>query len=138
MTHAKSSFHLLQACQHYYLECLRTLFYLARRIMSPQKKKKDNTFSLIKFISLPAVKAASGFTCLMFSYQNLSPNLYRLNCSAKRHEKVGPRIPPSTGFSVSPPAYRSISCGLLFEKSENYYMYMTVKVKIKPVFDKRS
>ena len=101
-------------------------------------RKKDNTFSFIKIISLPAVKAASGLTCLMFSYQNLSPNLYRLNCSAKRQEKVGPRIPPSTGFSVSPPAYRSISCGLLFEKSENYYMYMTVKVKIKPVFDKPS
>ena len=84
-------------------------------------RKKDNTFSFIKIISLPAVKAASGLTCLMFSYQNLSPNLYRLNWFAKRHEKVGPRIPPSTGFSVSPPAYRSISCGLLFEKSENYY-----------------
>lgn len=43
------------------------------------------------------------------SNQNLSPLFTLWNWRDKMHENVGPTTPPSTGFSKSPPTYKSIS-----------------------------
>ena len=44
-------------------------------------------------------------------FPHLSPCLILANCSARRHAKVGPTTPPSTGSSEMPPGKSSMSLG---------------------------
>src|SRR5699024_8063177 len=49
-----------------------------------------------------------------FSYQNRSPTLLRLDCSATIHAKVGPTSASGNGSSCAPPINKSMSSTCLY------------------------
>lgn len=85
------------------------------------------TSSELSQIILASVDFRISFNCLWlklceFSYQNLSPILSLKNWSKMRQVNVGPKILPSSGFSLNAPVYRSTSSTWLLILYQIWYI----------------